>query len=86
MRADKILTNISVILGVLAALSCFSINLLFYGLLCTIAGTISSIFVIFLRTKWLMDTKWTHPAMLALFLNSIPVIYLIIIIFIFKNP
>jgi len=81
----KLFTNLALFFGALAALSCISISLLKWGMFCSIAGIISSVFVIFRRTKFQMVTKWNHPVVFALILSSIPVLYLVTIIFIFKD-
>ena len=85
MSLGKTLTYLAVIFGGLAALSCLSVSLLIWGMLCSILGIICSVFVIFRRTRFMMETKWNHPAIIALFLSSLPIIYIITIIFIFKD-
>jgi hypothetical protein len=81
----KFFTGLAVFFGVLAALSCISISLLKWGMFCSIGGIVCSVFVIFRRTQFQLTTKWNHPIVLALFLSSFPVLYLITIIFIFKE-
>ena len=81
----KTFTYIALFFGGLAALSCLSISALKWGMFCSNAGIISAVFVIFHRTQFMTPTKWNHPAIIALVLSSIPIIYLIIIIFIFKE-
>ncbi len=81
----KLFTNLALFFGALAALSCISISLLKWGMFCAIAGIICSVFVIFRRTQFQMVTKWNHPVVFALILSSIPVLYLVTIIFIFKD-
>jgi len=85
MSVGKIFTIFAIIFGALAALSCLSISLLKWGMFCAIAGIVCSVFVIFRRTQFQMITKWNHPVVLALVLSSLPVLYLVTIIFIFKN-
>jgi len=85
MSISKTLTVVALVFGTLAALSCLSISLLFYGMFCSIIGIVSSVFVIFRRTQFMLETKWNHPSIIAIFLSSIPIIYLITIIFIFKE-
>jgi len=85
MSLGKTLTFLAVLFGSLAALSCLSISLLKMGMFCAIAGIICSVFVIFRRTQYMLETKWNHPVVIALFLSSIPIIYLVSIIFIFKD-
>jgi len=84
MSLGRVLTVLALIFGSLAALSCVSISVLKLGMFCAIAGIICSVFVIFRRTQYMLETKWNHPVVIALFLSSIPIIYLITIIFILK--
>lgn len=81
----KLFTNLALIFGVLATLSCVSVSLIKWGMFCAIAGIICSVFVIFRRTQFQMETKWSHPVFLALVLSSVPILYLVTIIFIFKE-
>ncbi|HKC69136.1 MAG TPA: hypothetical protein VKG26_12950 [Bacteroidia bacterium] len=81
----KTFTFLALFFGSLAALSCVSISVIKWGMFCAIAGIICSVFVIFRRTQFMLETKWTHPIFFALFLSSIPILYLITIIFIFKE-
>ncbi len=85
ISVGKLFTGLAVFFGALAALSCISISLLKWGMFCSIAGIVCSVFVIFRRTQFQMITKWNHPVVLALFLSSLPILYLITIIFIFKE-
>ena len=85
MSLGKTFTVFAIIFGALAALSCISISLLKWGMFCAIAGIICSVFVIFRRTQFQMVTHWNHPVVLALVLSSFPVLYLVTIIFIFKD-
>jgi len=81
----KLFTNLALFFGVLAALSCVSISLIKWGMFCSIIGIVCSVFVIFRRTQFQMVTKWNHPVVFALILSSIPILYIITIIFIFKD-
>ncbi|HTA62431.1 MAG TPA: hypothetical protein VK835_08245 [Bacteroidia bacterium] len=85
ISVGKLFTNLALFFGILAALSCISISLLKWGMFCAIAGIICSVFVIFRRTQFQMETKWNHPVFFALLLSSVPVLYIITIIFIFKE-
>jgi hypothetical protein len=85
MSLGKTLTFFALLFGALAALSCLSISMLKWGMLCAIAGIICSVFVIFRRTQFMLETKWYHPVVFALLLSSFPVLYLVAIIFIFKS-
>ncbi|HEX7413708.1 MAG TPA: hypothetical protein VF411_06635 [Bacteroidia bacterium] len=83
-RLTNILTYVALAIGILASLSCLSFPLLRIGMFCSIIGIIVSIFVIFQRTKYEAETKWNHPSIIALFLNSVPIIFLATLIFISK--
>ncbi|HXU27200.1 MAG TPA: hypothetical protein VN698_08200 [Bacteroidia bacterium] len=85
ISVGKLFTNLALFFGALAALSCISISLLKWGMFCAITGIVCSVFVIFRRTQFQMVTKWNHPVVFALFLSSIPILYIITIIFIFKD-
>ena len=85
MSLGKTLTFFAVLFGSFAALSCVSISMLKWGMFSAIAGIVCSVFVIFRRTQFNLETKWYHPVVFALVLSSAPVIYLAVIIFVFKN-
>ena len=85
MSLGKTVTVLAFIFGLLAALSCLWVSLLKWGMFCAIAGIICSVFVIFRRTKFMLETKWYHPSIIALILSSLPVAYLMSVIFIFKK-
>ena len=84
-KLNKALSYIALACGILAALSCVSMSLILYGMFCSIVGMLFSIIVIFQRTKYFDGTKWNHPSIIAMFLSSVPILYLITIIFIFKD-
>lgn len=73
-------------LGVLAALSCLSPAYLFYGMLCSVIGTIISVAVIFVRTRHGAPVKWHDISILAIVLCSLPVLYVIFLLFVLKQP
>jgi hypothetical protein len=76
----KILTWTAFSFGVMSVLSCFFPSILFYGMLCTVLGTVLSIIVIFIRTHYAVPIKWNHPSVIALMLCSVPVIYVMLLI------
>ncbi|MHB8259216.1 MAG: hypothetical protein ACYDCN_06095 [Bacteroidia bacterium] len=84
LRLTNILTYVALVIGILASLSCLSFQLLRIGMFCSIIGIIVSVFVIFQRTKYEAETKWNHPSIIALLLNSVPIIFLVILILISK--
>ncbi|HXD92886.1 MAG TPA: hypothetical protein VNX01_06700 [Bacteroidia bacterium] len=81
----KLFTNVALFFGALAALSCISISLIKWGMFCSIIGIVCSVFVVFRRTQFALETKWYHPVFFALVLSSIPILYIVTIIFIFKE-
>ena len=80
----KLFTKIAFVLGMMAVVSCFLVNFLFYGMICSVIGTIISIIVISIRTHFSVPTTWKHPSVIALVLCSVPVIYVLILIFLHK--
>jgi len=83
--ATKILSRGGFLLGVLSVISCFFPQWLFYGMMCSILGTISSVMVIFVRTKYAAPTKWNHISVISIVLCSAPVIYIGVLLFILKQ-
>lgn len=85
MSLYKITGYLSLFFGILATLSCFNIVYLFAGLLCAIAGFIASIMNIFISTKYDISRRIITNSHVGMVLSSVPVIYLLIIIFVLKN-
>jgi hypothetical protein len=85
MRFYKISGYASLFFGILATLSCFNLVFLFAGLLCAIVGFIFSILNIFISSKYDLAKKVFTKAHIGMLLCSVPVIYLLIIIFVMKN-
>jgi len=75
---------LSIIFGGLAALSIISAQFLLIGLFCSILGFAASIINIFVQTKYQMEKRIFTKAHLGLLLSSVPVIYMIILVLIFK--
>ena len=82
----KIASRISFALGILAVITCFFPALLLFGMLSSIVGTLLSIGVIFIRTHYMVPTKWNHISYVSLVLCSAPVIYVMILLFVLKRP
>lgn len=80
----KATSYLSVIFGSLAALSVISAQFLFVGLICSILGFAASIFNIFVQTKYQMEKRLFTNAHLGLLLSSVPVLYMIVLVLIFK--
>jgi hypothetical protein len=81
----KTISNLSVIIGALAACTIFFNDFLLIGLFISLLGFISSIFAIFYETKYQMEKKFFSKSFIGLFLSSIPVLYIIIVIAVFKE-
>ncbi len=80
----KLFTRIAFLLGILAVISCFMASMLFYGMICSVLGTVISIIVISIRTHFSVPTTWKHQSVIALFLCSAPVLYVLTLIFFHK--
>ena len=80
----KLLTRVAFLLGLLAALSCVFVSFIFYGMLCSIVGTVLGIVVISIRTHYAVPTTWKHPSIISLVLCSAPVIYFLVLIYFHK--
>ncbi len=85
MDSYKITGNLSLVFGVLAALSCISIPYILFGMVFAIIGFILSVFNIFINTKNGMERKLITKAHLGMVLSSVPVIYIIVVFIIFKK-
>jgi len=81
----KLISNLSVVLGTLSTCTIFFNNLLLVGLFLSLLGFIASIFAIFYETKFQMQKRLFSKSFIGLFLSSIPVIYIIVVILIFKE-
>ncbi|MCD6066443.1 MAG: hypothetical protein K0S33_1269 [Bacteroidetes bacterium] len=77
--------QLSLVFGILAALSVLKVAFLIIGLVFCLLGFATSIINIFIQTKYQMEKKVFTKAHLGLLLSSIPVIYIIIIVVIFKS-
>jgi hypothetical protein len=83
-ETTKLMTRIAFLLGLLAVISCFFPSLLFYGMWCSILGTVISIIVISIRTHYSVPTKWNHQSIISLVLCSSPVLYVLLLIYLHK--
>jgi hypothetical protein len=81
----KIISNISLIIGALATGTIFFNDFLLIGLFLSLLGFMSSIFAIFYETKYQMQRRLFSKSFIGLFLSSIPVLYIMIVILIFKD-
>jgi len=81
----KAILNLSLFIGFLAAFFVFFSNLLMLSLLLSLVGFIGSVFSIFYETKYQITKNIFTKSYLSLLLSSLPVLYVILIIFIFRH-
>ncbi len=81
----KWFARLGFLLGAAALATCFFPKYLFYGMLCSVLGTLLSVGVIFTRSKYAIPTKWNHISFLSIALASAPVIYVLVILFVIKK-
>lgn len=75
---------LSLVFGVLASVSVYKMTLLYYGIPIAFVGFIFSGINIFLQTKHEFEPGKFAKGYLGMFLSSLPVIFLMVIIFKFK--
>jgi hypothetical protein len=80
----KLMSRFALVLSLLAIATCFKPAYLFYGMMCSILATMLSVAVIFIRTRYDVPTKLTHISYITIVLASLPVIYIMVLLFIFK--
>jgi len=83
-RWYKLTGYLSLIFGVLAAASVYKITLLYYGIPLAFLGFSFSGANIFLQTKHEFEPGKFAKGYLGMFLSSLPVIFLMVVIFKFK--
>jgi len=81
----KLFSYLALGLGVFAASTCFFPRLLFFGMLSSIVGTLISVLIIFTRTKYAIPTKWSHLTIISIVLCSVPVLYVLVLLFVLKR-
>jgi hypothetical protein len=80
----KLMSRFAIVLSLIAIATCFKPAYLFYGMMCSIGATLLAVSVIFIRTRYGVPTKWNHISYITVILASIPVIYIMVLLFIFK--
>jgi len=83
-RWYKLSGYLSLIFGVLASASIYKIAFLYYGIPLAFLGFLFSGINIFLQTKHEFDAGKFAKGYLGMFLSSLPVIFLMVMIFRFK--
>jgi hypothetical protein len=83
-RWYKISGYLSLVFGLTAALSVYKITLVYYGIPVAFVGFIFSGINIFLQTKHEFEPGKFAKGYLGMFLSSLPLIFLMVMIFKFK--
>lgn len=81
----KVSGYLSIIIGIAAALCMFRIQYLYYGVGLSIIGGIFSIINIFLNAKYFYEDEKYPKGYAGMFINSLPVIFILLIVFKFKK-
>jgi hypothetical protein len=76
---------LSVIIGILAAMSIYRMSFIFYGMGLAVLGFIFSGINIFLNAKYFSEQQKWPPGYIGMFLSSLPVIFMMLIIFKFRK-
>ncbi len=80
----KLFSRLGFVLAILAVASCFYPQMLFFGMMSSVIGTLMSVLVIFTRTKYGVPTKWTNISVISIALCSVPVLYVLTILILKK--
>ena len=81
----KITGYLSVAIGICAAICMYRIQFMFYGVGLAILGFIAGSVNIFLNSKYYYEQEKFPKGYLGIFLSSLPVIFMLMIIFKFRQ-
>lgn len=81
----KITGYLSVIIGVLAALCIYKIQLMFYGIGFALLGFILGGINVFLNSKYFYDQEKYPKGYIGIFLSSVPILFMLFVIFRYKH-
>lgn len=81
----KVTGYLSILIGIIAALCIYRIQYVYYGIGLAIFGFIFAGINIFLNQKYYFDQEKYPKGYLGMFLSSLPVIFMMLIIFKFKK-
>ncbi|MBI2271965.1 MAG: hypothetical protein HYU69_16620 [Bacteroidetes bacterium] len=84
VKTINILGNISIIIGLIAAILCAVPFGIFYAITTGFVGFLCTTVYIGLNTRHQVNTKKLNPGIIALLLNSVPLLYILIGIIITK--
>jgi hypothetical protein len=75
----------SVIIGIMAFICIFRIQWLYYGVIFAILGILLGCVNVFLNAKYFSEEEKMPKGLLGIFLSSLPIIFLMLVIFKFKK-
>jgi hypothetical protein len=81
----RIAGYLSVLIGILCALSIYRINWLYYGIMLAILGFFLSGYNIYLNNKYEFDEKKWPLGYIGMVLSSLPVLFMLFVVFKFRN-
>jgi hypothetical protein len=81
----KLSGYLSVAIGIAATLCIFRIQYVYYGVALALLGFVFSVINIFLNEKYYADQVKYSKGYIGMFLSSLPVIFLMLVIFKFRK-
>lgn len=84
-RIHNLTGYLSIVIGIVAAICISRIQWMYYGIALAMLGFISAGINIFLNEKYFRDDESWPKGYIGMFLSSLPVIFLMLIIFKFKK-
>ena len=81
----KITGYLSIIVGIAATLCIYKIQYVYYGVMLSFLGFVCAIINVFLYTKYFNEQEKYPKGYLGMFLSSLPIIFLMLVIFKFKK-
>jgi hypothetical protein len=80
----KVSGYLSIIIGIAAASCIYKIQLMFYGIALALLGFIIGGINVFLNSKYFYEQEKYPKGYIGIFLSSLPVIFMLLIIFKFR--
>ncbi|MCC6691092.1 MAG: hypothetical protein IT235_06120 [Bacteroidia bacterium] len=78
IKSVNILGGVSIFIGLIAALLCITPFGIFYAVPTGFVGFVCTTIYIGLNTRHQINTKTINPGIIALVLNSVPIVYILI--------
>jgi hypothetical protein len=76
---------LSIVIGIIAFLSIYRAEFLYYGIALSIAGFITAGINIFLNARYFSEQEKYPKGYIGMFLSSLPVIFVMLLIFKFRK-